>query len=234
MIRWSLNNLNAPRDLPAPRKPVMMDVGVLGKKSISPSARKSATNYLGSAFQGSKPSLSLISKISHSNSTKLGKFYETPKKIGAVKFHLWPKTARLIISDENSGLGLVFPWLAELPPPAFSEPGGKGVGSEESYQPSEGWDPWQDVLQCRLSSWPGLHPQGWEALAINKSKLVQDFDSTFIKLRNAGDVIVLMVQKSHSQPPGMYKTLVKNGIFAISTGELDFFHQLYQVISSHI
>ena len=32
----------------------------------------------------------------------------------------------------------------------------------------------------------------------------------------------LMVQKSQGQPPGMYKTLVKNGIFAISTGELDF------------
>jgi len=105
----------------------MMDVGVLGKKSISPSARKSATITLDQLSKEVNHHLSLISKISHSNSTKLGKFDETPKKIGAVKFHLWPKTARLIISDENSGLGLVFPWLADIPP-AFSEPGGGPFG----------------------------------------------------------------------------------------------------------
>ena len=170
------NSLNAPKGLASTQ-----EASYDGRRSPWKQKNKDkpiwlenrATHYLGSAASKEvNHHLSLISKISHSNSTKLGKFlWNTQKKIGAVNFHSLAKNCvSLIISDENSGLGLVFPWLAELPPPAFSEPGGGPFGLPWSYQPSEGWDPWQDVLQCRLSSWPGLHPQGWEALANQQIK----------------------------------------------------------------
>ena len=54
---------------------------------------------------------------------------------------------------------------------------------------------------------------------------------------NVPDETQLMVQKSHSQPPGMYKTLVNSGIKLLlptSTGEFTGFlnHQLRIFVSS--
>ena len=149
-----------------------------------------------SGFQGSKPS----SEFDFKNLTL--QFYKTwkipmkhPKKIGAVKFHSLAKNCvSLIISDENSGFGLGLSLAGGVTSSCFQRAWRRSV-----------WAP------VKLSTFGGLGPMtgcpSMSAFFLTRasSSGVRSLGESTNKMLEMS----LMVQKSHSQPPGMYKTPCK-------------------------
>ena len=220
------NSLNAPKGLASTQ-----EASYDGRRSPWKQKNKDkpiwlenrATHYLGSAASKEvNHHLSLISKISHSNSTKLGKFlWNTQKKLGQSNFIPWPKTA-----SRSSFRTKTQVWAWSFP----------GLGSYLLLL-SASLAEVRCGLRGKLSTFGGLGPMAG-CPSMSAFFLTRASSSGVRSLGESTNKMLemsLMVQKSHSQPPGMYKNPCKDWEICHINWWAGFLnHQLYQVISSHI